>query len=54
MDKEVFKQKLADILPDCGYDSECAHWDAEDVLVEALTDLGYDCTRFENGIFWYA
>jgi hypothetical protein len=54
MTKEEFKQKLEEILPDVGYDPECAHGDAEDVLVEALTDLGYDCSLFEGAEFWYA
>jgi hypothetical protein len=54
MDKEVFKQKLEAVLPDAGYDSEIAHGRAEDILVTALEDLGYDCTRFKNGNFWYA
>lgn len=55
MDKEVFKQRLDVILsPDGGFDPEKAHIESDDLLIEALTELGYDCSAFNDVEFWYA
>ena len=53
MTKEEFVERLAKIFSP-PIDTEYAHCEADDLMVEALKDLGYDTKVFEENDRWYA
>jgi hypothetical protein len=56
MTKEEFGEKMKAIYNNGIFDNEGAHGKADEVIVEALKDLGYDFTDYDKMCdeFWYA
>ena len=53
VDIAAFARRMAECRSYDG-DPEAAHCDADDLMVETLTALGYDCTDFVEMRKWYA
>jgi hypothetical protein len=51
-----FKEKMLEIFPLTGYDEEAAHGDADMLMCELLSELGYEdgVKIFETSDRWYA
>ncbi len=53
MEPEEFKRRLEKIY-EPPIDTGETHEDADRLMVEALKDLGYDTTEYEQAVKWYA
>lgn len=54
---EEFKKRMLEIFPESGvYDSEEAHFDADNLMCEVLEELGYGdgLKSFKTARIWYA
>ena len=54
MTKQEFKVRLDTIASNDDGDIELSHCAVDDLMVEALTSMGYDCSARDDMTMWYA
>lgn len=56
MTKEDFKREMQDIIEQSDCDWECAHYRADELIIELLNELGYNegAKIFDDMPKWYS
>jgi len=54
MTKEEFKTQLDSVISDYDGDTEQVHIKIDDLMNEALTSMGFDCSPMHDIDMWYA